>query len=436
MSDAATSIDAYNAICEKSSREKRSLDAIEFENLLELMRGELIVSGNSPLLDIAYNRLPVSMFRKKYRPINILIANCKSSVRLSQFAAWTIVELLSKYMKNTPIDGDIRKLMPDLCRERKCKSIEADEIRMTMEDIDAAIPKYRREAYELYRLSLNKSANEVVCDDVGDQDVSKNTNGVVLPVSERSGVSTSDVADRVLLEKERQEIIEAAQKEASDIVSQASIEAEKQSSEIIDAAKECAEKSGKAIVDVAQRSANDIIGRARNEVEKKLSEAKSRLAQMTKDGRLQIYSNEENAVQGGFSAVREALLNTNGMIKRLENSISEATTQKVSSQLLELFNLIADTKDSAFDLARQNNNNDLETAAYNMDMFLDMIIEYMADYGIQTIASNPGERFSGKIHEVVKDDDQFDPRNSTIKVSKRSGFKWGEQVLQKEQVEL
>lgn len=65
-----------------------------------------------------------------------------------------------------------------------------------------------------------------------------------------------------------------------------------------------------------------------------------------------------------------------------------------------------------------------------------MIIEYMAEYGIQSISSMPGDKFSPKYHTIGTGNQQFDPRSASIKVSKRTGFLWGEQVLQKEQVEI
>ena len=101
-----------------------------------------------------------------------------------------------------------------------------------------------------------------------------------------------------------------------------------------------------------------------------------------------------------------------------------------------MFNLIADSKESAFDLARQNRDQDLENTAYNMDVFLDMIIEYMEEYGIKPIVSSPGDKFSSKYHTTGVSNQQFDPRSTFIKASRRTGFLWGEQVLQKEQVEI
>ena len=65
-----------------------------------------------------------------------------------------------------------------------------------------------------------------------------------------------------------------------------------------------------------------------------------------------------------------------------------------------------------------------------------MLAEYLADYGVQTIASSQGDAFSAKHHTLGKTDIQFDPRNARISRSLRNGFIWGEQVLQKERVEI
>ena len=71
-----------------------------------------------------------------------------------------------------------------------------------------------------------------------------------------------------------------------------------------------------------------------------------------------------------------------------------------------------------------------------MDVLLDMLVEYIADYRVHTILSFQGDHFSTKNHTLGKTGIQFDPRSARIVRSLRNGFVWGEQVLQKERVEI
>lgn len=142
------------------------------------------------------------------------------------------------------------------------------------------------------------------------------------------------------------------------------------------------------------------------------------------------------SVQQNFDSVRQALLKTNEMITRLEKAMSEDVVRKISSQFLSLFNLVADSRESVFELACKVNCRCLGDVVYNLDVFLDMIAEYLSDYKIRSIVSRPGDKFSGRYHEAVPCGLQFDPGSALVKSSKRKGFLWGEVVLQKERVEI
>ena len=147
-------------------------------------------------------------------------------------------------------------------------------------------------------------------------------------------------------------------------------------------------------------------------------------------------SGQPESVQENFAAVKQALLKTNEMITRLERAMSEDVVRKISSQLLSLFNLIADSKESVSKLAREVKCPCLNNVVDSLGAYLDMIAEHLGDYEIHPIVSQPGDRFCGKYHEAIQNEPQFDPRSAMVKSSKRMGFRWGEVVLQKERVEI
>ena len=249
--------------------------------------------------------------------------------------------------------------------------------------------------------------------------------------------------DFVITEPVKQEIadkvhtlmIEAEEKKES-IIARAHVQAESEAREIVESARRQGESKKQSVLDAAQEQADKIIHDASIIADKKIAEAQKRILDLSANKRLNEYTDEHSSTEECFSAVREALVKANESIKRLEDSVSESITRKAYTQLIELYNLIADAKDSTFSLASQTNSQDLENAACNMDVFLDMLVEYLADYGVQTIASFPGDAFSAKHHTLGKTGIQFDPRNARILRSLRNGFIWGEQVLQKERVEI
>ena len=71
----------------------------------------------------------------------------------------------------------------------------------------------------------------------------------------------------------------------------------------------------------------------------------------------------------------------------------------------------------------------------NLTAFMDMISEYLDEYGVRTICSESGTPFDGKYHEAG-DGGMFDPKRAVVGCSLRRGFCWGAQVLQNERVRL
>ena len=64
-----------------------------------------------------------------------------------------------------------------------------------------------------------------------------------------------------------------------------------------------------------------------------------------------------------------------------------------------------------------------------------MIVDALADFGVEEISSGAGKSFDGKIHNVTNTKN-FSPLRSVIKKSLRSGFRYGDLILQKEDVEV
>ncbi len=80
-------------------------------------------------------------------------------------------------------------------------------------------------------------------------------------------------------------------------------------------------------------------------------------------------------------------------------------------------------------------NKDYYNAVQNYKTYREMIIKTLSYFGIKEISSNVGTPFDGEIHNV-KNTNDFYPAFATVKNSLRSGFRYGDLILQKEDVEV
>ena len=396
------SLDLYGAFAKEISCNRAKFSKSDAEQLLDSIKRELIVSNRSPLMDAAClscrcflsaNRMSVC----KFEPSSFFISDSGRRTVIPSFDAWYLVILLSAYLTCGAISEDSEKLLPFFFGNYVPKKPHSDDYYKALQMIDAGVCACRRTMYSLY-------------------------------------ASGSDAAPEK--SSPHESVSAAPGKQAEEHPAAVTADSEKEKEAILDSARKQAEEERQKIVNAANEEADRIIQRASIEAEKRIAAARKKITETIDDKRVQSAAEAQEQLQHGFSEVRTALLKANDMMKNLEDTVSESSIKKVSGQLLELFNLIADTKDSTLELARKGNDQSLENTAYNMDVFLDMITEYMAEYGIRSIASTPGDKFLPKYHAAGPGSQQFDPRSASIKASRRTGFLWGEQVLQKEQVEI
>lgn len=400
MPKVSASMDLYNEYAKILYSRKCVLEKKDIEQLLEVIKKELIIDNNSSIVDAAYWSClrffsNCHILYYKYTPISFNILNREKSARISPFDAWWIIILCSDYLLHGSIADSIDALLPKLFRKNKLENADANVFIQLLQQIDAEVKAHREKMFDYYNKHDKGSCDsEPQGVDAYDEMNTRQGDPLISTTQEekQEGAIPPNAEDA---EKEHQEIINKAQEDANLIIQQASLEAE-------------------IIITSARKHATDMVPKSR-----------------TKE-----FDIEQQNVHKGILEIKSTLLQTNETIKSIEEFLVETATKKAIGQLLELFNLISDSKESAFALAHQNNDQELENAAYNMDVFIDMIIEYMMSYGIKPLTSMPGDNFSTKLHALRTKTNQFDPRTATIKVSKRNGFLWGEQVLQKEQVEI
>ena len=412
-----SSLDIYNKIPREFSFSRTKPTVKHVEDLLEAMKAELIISSYSPLLDASFNECSYYCSNHRIATIkfdanNYYITEMRSRSVLPTFDAWQFPILLSDYMNGSLSANTIEKLLPYFWGNYVPKDSDPRRLLRAFKAIDTLVVELRKKMY------------------TGMPENSMDSKKVI-----PEGFVITELVKQEIASKVKALMMEA-EEEKKTIIAQARVQAESEACEIVESARRQSECEKQRVLDAAQKQADKIIHNASVIADKKIAEAKKRILDLSANKRLSEYVIEHASTEQCFSAVREALVKANESIKLLEDSFSESITRKAYTQLTELYNLIADTKCSTFSLALQTNSQDLENAAYNMDVFLDMLVEYLADYGIQTIVSFQGDAFSAKLHIVDNTDIQFDPRNARISRSLRNGFIWGDQVLQKERVEI
>lgn len=142
---------------------------------------------------------------------------------------------------------------------------------------------------------------------------------------------------------------------------------------------------------------------------------------------------EHQEVCDGLTEVRRGLQSVTELLQTLEDTIKHDYTQKIFSNLYELFELISDVRNHYSVMGQVNDSQSL-TVIYNLNEFLDFICDILSVYGIEAYGTDAGVPFDGSIH--MSEDTEFYPKTAHIAQSLRKGFRWGNTIMIKEKVAL
>lgn len=383
-----TSSDMYSNLYKKYMAKTYKTDTKDIENLLENMKTELLVYGYSSLLDEACKNCYYSGWRqnilfRSYTPYNYVLHTSGKMLKLPMYDAYWLIIFLGEFLANNTIPEGVQECTDYFFKNCMLKIDNVNGIDTVLQTIDQEILRHRQEMYQLFQTRGKKERD-------------------------------TDVVSRAEAGQEKQEV-------------------KKQEAELVYEEQEIQKD---IIIVNAHQQAKKILDEASAEAERKMIEAQKNVSALVRESHLNYFLQEQQEIMNQFAEVRVILIQANERMKCLEDSVSVKMTKKVYIQFLELYNLIADTKDSTLLLVQQTDDRNLEKCAQSMDVFLDMITEYLADYGICTLASSSGQPFSAKYQEAANKGMQFNPKTAIIKRSLRNGFAWDEQVLQKEKVEI
>ena len=207
-------------------------------------------------------------------------------------------------------------------------------------------------------------------------------------------------------------------------------DAQRKAEQIIREAKQQAED----ILEKAGQEAAAILNNAQNVFDARMAEADQRIRQMKAEEDTGSYESMQNEITASMKEIRRAINEAGLCLNQIDQKINDEMIRKIFAQYDELYHLIADVAES---VAENMDETGLSAARVyqNHRIYLDMIEEYLADFGIEPIISEAGETFDGRRHEAAGAQN-FDPRNAAVAKCLRHGFMYGNTVLKKELVEL
>lgn len=370
------------------------------KQLLGRMERELLIDGCSPLFssvaEIYPSRSMINILSKRYVPKSFTLDSVQQKIPV--YDSYILISCLAESMRGGDIAQRLDEALPFLFTKSPTKpaDLSARHIEETIQAIDRLIPQRRIE------LLVPKAQT--------------------VPANETSSQSA------VLTETDDQKIdVEDGTYESSlGMVADTLVGSDAQNSVVMD----------------AQALAEQIIEDAEVMAAHKIAMADQRVIELTHAQRLQHSQEVQHTYSEGIYALQQTLQEINTQMKlvgeqtrKLDTFVTEESIRKAHINLIELYNLIADTRDSQMERIHDTQNEDLKNSVFNLDVFLDMIAEYLADYGIVTISTEPNSTFNATYHAVPQTMKDYNPQSLIVRRSVRKGFAWGEQVLQKERVE-
>lgn len=374
----------------------------ELEGIFTAMQEELLVDGFSPL----YNAVCISCSKRYQR----------------EFRSWGInwfqhigKEIMSAYEAERWILCMGAAVGGNLSREMLVYLLNGNErdTRYRWRDIQQALVKISQ--------WVNRKRGELAARKREEAAARQQT---AAPVREQE--PRQETVSKQEPREEEQKVLSEARRKYEEILK----DAEKKRQEILDSAhREAAELKAEA-----QRK-NAEAEKLQAEAARWEAEARQRAARVTADVLDSRYAREQEEAMHSLDTLRQAVVAVNTQMRAVETMLTEANTRKASRQLLDLYDVIADLRDTNAERMKDDPTGACGDTVCNMEAFLFMITDALSEYGITNINTLPGAPFNGKFHEVYQCR-AFDPRRAVVARSLRDGFAWGDQVIRKEKIIL
>lgn len=390
--------------------------------LLKSMKEELQYDGTSPLYSAAilvwsevcgvYGAFPSSTEA-------VQIDTNQPRGKMQPFDANFFLNVLPLYISGKDVGPELRKALPYLGKNYTDNPTSMNIPEARLEQINVALAHLRRKMGKTRR---EPAETRMPSGNIPIQGPGKPAVTSTVPASpQKEAAGGAPAAPEAAEGRKAEDASQRAQKIRE--------EAKRQAQEILDRANRQAQET----LDQANRQAQEILDQAQKQAEAKKNQAQETVQKLLHSARdNQIQANAADPEQE-LAMVRQSLLEVNDRMRKIESSLRQNTALNTCRNLLELYNLIADARDSC-----QKDLTPFDTRGSqmvnNLEEFLAMISEYLEDEGVQTLSTPAGSRLNVRMHEVVNAFTTYDPRKAVVRQSVRKGFCMGEQVIQKERV--
>ena len=166
-------------------------------------------------------------------------------------------------------------------------------------------------------------------------------------------------------------------------------------------------------------------------------ELTNRIELRTRSNRPNI-QNWHNSVEDLNRRLQEMQPSVSSMLEKImsfSNDLTDNYILQFARMNIDLYNLISDNYNYHATVSEASGNKDYVNAVLNYEEFQSLLVDNLAAFGIEEIVTSPGAPFDRSIHEVVNND-TFSPRLAVVKKRLRSGFKYGNIVIQKERIQV
>lgn len=430
---AKSSKDLYFALCKSMQSIFPTIRAEDAVSLIATTQQELFFGFGSELLDACYSvwiryAKKVGIQDCTYLPRTFRLVYTEAPYELSGYDAYMIFKLLADALAGEKIDDAASKWLTRYLGKRYNYASPRDNC------LDAQLKRIDDELVRQHQrilLQYSKLTNTLESDPT--------TLGMVHAAQLQ--------ADCIIKEAEARRDVIIAQ--ANDLVQQgnrlrsegeqaarkmyATAEtAERQRTEQAQELLEQARADAQRIADEAGKKASESLKTAQHQADGILERARVQAQEIKQNAWNDKYTARNESLKSGIDLVIQQFIQTQEAMRTLEAQFDQSQLLKIFDTFYSLYELIDMNKQSLRSLPAE-----YSYICENMDTFLEVIQEGLADFGIQTIISEPHSPFNGKLH-VVQGNTMFDPSTAIIKCSLRPGFvnRATGNVLQKELVEL
>lgn len=439
-----SSKDIYFALCKSKQSLFPVIRAEDAVSLITTIQRELFFDFGSELLDACYSvwiryAKKVGFRDCTYSPRAFRLVYTEAPYELSGYDAYMIFKLLADELVGEKIYDAASKWLTRYLGKRYNYSSPKDNcLDAQLKRIDEELVRqHRRILYQYRKLTETLESDPAT---LGMVHAAKVQADCIIEEAERRRDVIITQANNLVQEGSRlRSEGEQAARKMYDAAETAERQRTEQAQELLNKAREDAETikqdaeaKASECLKKTQKQADGILEDCKQQTEELLARARAKAQEIKQNALDEKYTTCNESLKAGMDLVVQQFIQTQEAMRNLDAQLAQSQLLKIFDTFYSLYELIDMNKQSLQTLP-----DEYSYICENMDTFLEVIQEGLADFGIQTVISAPDCPYNGKLHGV-QGSTMFDPSTAAIKRSVRPGFvnRATGNVLQKELVEL